>query len=414
MATIEQNYDLLIAIDEGFNSGKIVVNGITFKIPTEMFMVDENLEFIADRKSREYIGCTIQNTKYIVGANARTLLNDSAYKKENVAALTERLDMDFLTSIKGERFLVTCIGLALIKYDEYTKVKNVNPKFDANAVINENSQWNIYLIIGYPHEEYMDIFKQVKPRIVGRKQIEIELKNKTYTMDFTINDTNVMTYSQAIAAYVGYATNDKGEWKTDEKGKASVAPLPCLVIDGGQKTVGIYMVTTDYNILHAESNQDFAMNNVYEAMVDDIKEAGRDDILVNNISEYINSGKDLNVEGEDGRVHTIDVREIYDKRRNEYCDKLIEYINKKFNKMLDISSIIVTGGTGVAYFERFKNYVEEFKTPKLAENTSLTKYEFLGKEIKPENAIAVGLYKVLSLEVPKYKKKLTGDKKQSK
>lgn len=411
MATIEQNYDLLIAIDEGFNSGKIVVNGISFKIPTEMFMIGEDFGFIADRKGRDYIGCKIQNTRYIVGSNARTLLNDSTYKKENAAALTERLDMDFLTSLKGERFLVTCIGLALIKYDEYTKEKNINPKFDANTVINENSQWNIYLIIGYPHEEYQDIFKQVKPRIVGRKQIEIEQKNKIYNMDFTIKDTNVMSYSQAIAAFMGCVTDDKGYWKKMEKGKSAFDHLPCLVIDGGQKTVGIYMVSETLSILHAESNQDYAMNNVYEAVVGDIKEAGRDDILVNNVSEYINSGKELNVEGEDGRVHTINVREIYERRRDEYCDKLIDHINEKFNKMLDISSIIVTGGTGAAYFDRFKEYIENYKAQKLAENTTLTKYEFLGKDIQPENAIAVGLYKVLSHEVTEYKKQLKEDKK---
>lgn len=414
MATIEQNYDLLISVDEGFNSGKIVVNGIVFNIPTEMFKVGDDPGFIGDRKGKNYIGATIQNTKYIVGSDARILLTDSVNKQDNMATLVERLTYDFLTSLKGERFLTTCIGLAIIKYSEYTKEKNISPKLEAKIMadennkwsinINENSQWNIWLIIGYPHEEENEIFKEILPRIVGRKQIEIEQRNKTYSLDFTIKETNVMSYSQAKAAFMGCVTDDTGKWKKMPKGESVLDHLPCLVIDGGQKTVGIYLISETLQILHAESNTSYAMNNVYEAVIEDIKAAGRDDILVNNLSEYLNNGKRLNVIGENGKAQTINVNELFNKRKDEYCDKLITHINEKFRDMLDLSSILISGGTGAAYFDRFKEYVTEYKTEDLAQNTSITKYDFMGQEITPENAIAIGLYKVLSHEVENYKK----------
>ena len=295
MATYEQNYDLVIAVDEGFNSGKIVINGLIFEIPTEMLKTDGESKYIGDRKGKNYIGVKIQNTNYIVGSDARILLTDNKTKQENVATFAERESFDFLTSLKGERFLTTCIGIALIKYSEYCNEKNLTPKLDfSNAVtqegknarrltINEGSQWNIWLIVGYPHEYVEKITREMKPRIAGRKQLEIENNNKTYELDFLIKATNIMSYSQAQAAFMGCATDDQGNWLKAQKGDSPFSHLPCLVYDGGQKTAGIYEIDETKQIRHQESNTDFAMNNIYAAVVEEIKAQGRDDIYINNI-----------------------------------------------------------------------------------------------------------------------------------
>lgn len=94
-----------------------------------------------------------------------------------------------------------------------------------------------------------------------------------------------MTFSQALAAFMGLVTDDNGKIDYDSE---YFKHLPTLVIDGGQKTVGIYVITATLQIELAESNTIFAMNNVYEKVVQTIKDdCGRNDIEIYNIAEIL-------------------------------------------------------------------------------------------------------------------------------
>lgn len=76
------------------------------------------------------------------------------------------------------------------------------------------------------------------------------------------------------------------------------------------------------------------------------------------------------------------------------CDELIDYINTKYENLVDIRQILVTGGTGAAYYEHILEYVKGHRKH-LETNIILTDYDFLGKKINPIYAIVVGMYKVL-------------------
>lgn len=396
--TIERNYDLLIAVDEGYSGSKITINGIVFEIPEPIVEITGRDNFIANMRKAGYICTTyLPGEKHLVGEQARMLLKEPEYKEIQESKKSMMDSYHKFTTQDSEIHLMTCIAMALIKYANYTKKNKIKPELELDKVLDEKSPWNIYLILGYPNDVYDKVFRSVKPTVVGRHNFTVETEHDTYALNFAIKAKNVMTYSQAIAAYMGLITDDNGDIISKSE---YLKCLPMIVIDGGQKTVGIYKITANMQIEAAESNTDYAMNNVYERVVKEIhEEYGRRDIEIYNIEEIIhNDGGQLTYIDEKDVSQTIDIRPIVDKHRMNVCAELIEYLNKKFNKLQDINGIAVAGGTGVAYYESMTEYITTHR-PHLSDTLHLMSYEFMGRQLKPVFAVSAGLYKVLKRSI---------------
>ena len=73
------------------------------------------------------------------------------------------------------------------------------------------------------------------------------------------------------------------------------------------------------------------------------------------------------------------------------CKEMIDAFCERYDKLLKVKTVLVTGGTGTAYYPIIKELLKE----KAWINVVLTDYEFYGSKISPEFAIAVGMYKAV-------------------
>ena len=203
-----------------------------------------------------------------------------------------------------------------------------------------------------------------------------------------------MALSQAVCALLGAASDDEGY--EDENSKV-LEKLPVLVIDGGYKTVGLFKLTTIKMVDEAESNSDLAMGTVHKRVADRLQhEYGRTNIHQFSIPAIIDdphTNGEINYE-KDGNTATVNIANLLGEECDKVCDELIAYINQKYEGLLDIKQILITGGTGAAYYSRIMEYIQEHKSH-LVNNVILTNYKFLGAQIDPVFAIAVGMYKTL-------------------
>jgi len=177
------------------------------------------------------------------------------------------------------------------------------------------------------------------------------------------------------------------------------------VIDGGYKTVGLFMLTQAQKVSEAESNTEYAMGNVHKEVAKLLREDYGRDIEPYQIPYILNEeGGKINclVTEADGTqtVETVDVQEMVLASEEALCEKLIAYLNEKFDKLLDIKQIIITGGTGSAYYNHISNYMKE-KRKNLKDSVILTDYKFKGKAIDPVYAIALGMFKTLEDQLTK-------------
>lgn len=394
MGTLKQNYDLVISVDAGYDASKVTINGIIFDIPSDIVNITGKDEYIGNIRKENYIAVSYTpGLTHLVGEQARMLLSEEEYKLQQEPKKGILSSYEKFTTKESDIHLMTSIGMALVKYSEYTKKEKIKPEFNCTDVINADSLWKIFVIVGYPYDGYTDIFKSVKQSIVKRHQFVIETEKETYNLDFDIPSKHVMAYPQATAAYMGLISDDNGEIVDESE---YLENLPSLLIDGGQKTMGEFKITKNFQIEAGESNKEYAMNNIYEKVVEKIKaDYKRNDIETYNISEILkNEDGKITYIGDDDVSEILDVTKIVEEKREEICAAYIEHLNNKFNKLLDIKQIAIAGGTGAAFYEDIKTYVEKNR-PHLKGKVKLANYRFLGKPINPVHAVTVGLYKIL-------------------
>ena len=119
---------------------------------------------------------------------------------------------------------------------------------------------------------------------------------------------------------------------------------PILVIDAGYKTVGIFKLSQIDSVEEAESNPDFAMAKVDQRVAEIMAERGRPDIKSYNIQEFYDNNEEV-VVIENGETKYITINSERDEVAAEFCGAMIDYLRKKYNNLLPIKQILVTGGT---------------------------------------------------------------------
>jgi len=381
-----------IAVDPGYSSIKVVIEGIIITIPSEVIENTGNEDkFLAEKKDG-FASITDFGKNYLVGNYARKLLleeNRQAAQDVNQSVLE---DFDRFGTQYFEVSMKAAIGIALIRYCEFSQKKNLNPK----VRVEDLSECNIYLSIAVPHAVYELKNKGpiglMRNRLYTNHEYKLELAEKTYNLKYTIRNDCAYTFqSQVIAALLGTLADEYDEeMDIIQQGDSD---KPILVIDGGYRTVGIFKLSQIDTVEEAESNKDFAMALVDEKVAEIMHERGRNDIKCYNIQEYYDNNEEITVL-DDGETHTITINKDREEISAEFCGMLIDYLREKYNNLLPIKQILITGGTGAAYYGTFVHYINTHPdTAHLKGKVKLAAYKFYGQQAEPMHTIVCGLYK---------------------
>jgi len=370
---------LVIAIDPGFDSMKVIANGIHFKFPFNAVETDE-------RKMSDYGGLRgfirykdSSGATWRVGQYARSLMY------ENKGSQPDDPLRGFYTE---ERFISAEATVGILSA--------IAKAIDLTGLYNEQHDLDIRLIVALPHAVRDKYASTIVGMVAGEQKYYMTFDDgEERQFRFTINENNVKTVSQTIAAILGETSDDNGFINAEKYVYLSNGPT--LVIDGGYYTVGLVPVSRGGSVddSRAESDTNHAMKNVNLAIAKEIVEA-RPDIKHYTV-EYLLSQGEGNIRYMDkdtGKVVNIDLGAIREKKQQAVCLNFIRYLNKKYDNLIDFRYILVTGGTGACFFPQLLSY---YKSTGLMddEHMLLTTPVINGKQLPIEFSIAAGAYKGL-------------------
>lgn len=369
---------LLVAIDPGFDSIKVVVNGQNFKFPFNAVETDERkMSDYGERKGfilyKDRAGAT-----WRVGQYARGFIFDNKIQDEDGSDLSGFYTEDRFVS---DEFIVgirSALAMAINKSGNYDL----------------QDQLDIRVIVALPHAIRTKYASTIIGLVAGEHDYFVTFDSEEErTYHFTIQDGNVFTASQTIAAILGETSDDDGY--INEEKFFYLSDGPTLVIDGGYYTVGLVPVSRGGSVddAKAESDIQFAMKNVNVAAARAIQEK-RPDIKHYMIEYLMEQNNGLIRYLENGKVETIDLCAIRATKMRETCDAFIKYLDAKYNSLLDFRYVLVTGGTGACYFEQLLRHYTEIGLMD-DKHMLLTKPSVGGNEMSIEFAIAAGAYKGL-------------------
>lgn len=367
---------LYVALDPGFDSIKVVANGKAFKFPFAAEETDERK--ITDYGIRDdfILYRDASGSTYRVGQYARELLFDN----KDSAALDERMK-EFYSEKRfiSSEFLVglrTAIALAI-----------------ANNGMTEDRALDIHLMVTLPHAIRQKYAASIIGNAAGEHHFSIRQgAGPENVYHFNIREDHIHTVSQTIAAILGETSDEQGN--IDQEKFFYLSNGPTLVIDGGYYTTGLVVVSRGGSVDDTKTESDtlHAMRNVNEALADALQDKRPD--LKHFVVEYLlqSGGKIKYLE--DGTAKTIDLYALRAEKAAMVCDSLIQHLNQKYNNLLDINYVLVTGGTGAVFFDQLKSFYVDSGVLE-ADHFLLANAELEGVSHSIEFAVAAGAYKGL-------------------
>ena len=386
MANTSKAKELIISLDPGFDSMKVIVNGLAFKFPfnilpityeqtRDLFQVNDDYFVIKD---------LITNKLFLVGQYAREKIYTDSSKDESFIQYMNKFYSD-------KRFvdplfiyvLRTAINLSISKFLE------VEQDYDLDDIKN----MNITIGIALPHT-LRDVYGPTMKEILAgthKSEMTIGMMDNVH-FEYTIQKDNIIVFSQTLSAIICETTDDDGNMDYEKYEKLSQNG-PTLILDAGYYTVGIMTVSKGVvNNETAESNTSFAMKNVNEktaAQLPDVK-----DYMIEHLCN-VNNGKMKTFNVETKKAEVFDVPSIRSQQLSEVCNALIDHIDEKFNYLQAVNHVLITGGTGSSYYDQIKKCYATDRELFNEEDIMLVNSTLFNHEKPAEYGIAVGCYKGL-------------------
>jgi hypothetical protein len=369
---------LFVSIDPGFDNMKVIANGQHYKFPFNAVETDERKMSDYGRRDGFILYKDESGTTWRVGQYARGLIFDNKEQQEQAEKMRGFYTEERFTSNEFMVGLRTALAMAINKAGLY----------DCQASL------DIRLIVALPHSCRAKFSSTIVGAAAGEHSFFMRFddsQEKAYR--FTIQESNVYTISQTIAAILGETSDDNGN--INEEKFFYLSNGPTLVIDGGYYTVGLVPVSRGGSVddARAESDTGHAMKMVNVAVEQEIANQ-RPDIKHYSI-EYLLTQDDGRVRYlENGKARTIDLATIRSEKIQEVCAHFAGYLDKKYNNLLDFKYVLVTGGTGACFYQQLLAYYKEAGIMD-EEHMMLTSPVINDKPLPIEFSIAAGAYKGL-------------------
>jgi hypothetical protein len=369
---------LLLAIDPGFDNVKVIANGEHFKFPFNAVETDERKMSDYGRRDGFILYKDESGATWRVGQYARGLIFDNKEQQEQAEKMRGFYTEERFISSEFTVGLRAALAMAINKTGMY----------------DDQEDLDIRLIVALPHGCRAKFASTIVGVVAGEHSYYMRFDNgPEQAYHFTIQESGVFTISQTIAAILGETSDDDGNIDDDKFFYLSNGPT--LVIDGGYYTVGLVPVSRGGSVddARAESDTEHAMKMVNVAVEKAIA-SQRPDIKHYSI-EYLLSQNDGIVRYlEDGKAHTINLAALRKAKIENVCDDFIDYLNKKYNNLLDFRYVLVTGGTGACFFPQLLDHYKEMGIMD-DEHMLLTSPNVYDNPLPIEFSIAAGAYKGL-------------------
>ena len=371
---------LYLSVDCGFDKFKCCIGDYCLAFSSKMIDVTNSINSLSvadgDNTYIEYKGST-----YMFGDSIDQIIA----MKSNLQIYAEDLDgYRNINRFKDRTFhisLLAAIGYSIVAYDTIYKPEK---DIDKNIYRNLNKmQYNIGIALPY---NSMGEWAQIKEFLKQRHQFKVRCGSKSCTFDFDLDlsNANFLCNAQVITAFLFQGASSDGNLTIDK------AALPCIMMDAGYKTVGLFELAKNLSInpYTALSDTSHAMYNIDKLVADEVRKEGREDFSYLQVQYHARGEGSPTVRK---NKNVINVKEIYEKVLAEEAIKLCKLLEEKYS-LDDVENMFVTGGTGIAYYNHIKKY--------MAEHHGLTKVVLTnraddGSEISPMFAIVIGLHKQL-------------------
>lgn len=202
----------------------------------------------------------------------------------------------------------------------------------------------------------------LKGVLKGKHKFEIKIGTGSWCkFEFELSEENINIMPQPLGSIVSLTVDSRGR-QIPEREKYLNNNVNMLIDDAGFGTDDFFNIRNGRNIKGEGTKDEFGMKRVMQETTNEIYKRYGVEIPVHAIQKYLQKGTFYKFIPEDMAQDEISFADILDEMSRKVCMESIEYMKSTFNYLQDYQYLVVTGGTGAAWFDIIKNYFANMKT----------------------------------------------------
>lgn len=328
-------------IDIGYSAIKLqspynysVIPSLVYKVSKDNALLIED----TDIRYKDEAG----NVWYAGSLAKRALRKDNTTIKQTTLLTRQRM--------QSEEFLVQ-IRIAMF----VSKLKELTP-----TAYNVDER-PLKIQTGLP-AEFMSDSNALKSRFIGTHKFSIKIGNRQwFDVLMNVGNNDISVCKQPFGTLMNCCVNDQGVMFDEDFLRKTI-----LILDSGFHTTDTFCFIQGADEGDALTWENLAMQEVYQRTCADIAKNtnNKADISVFVLEKSLG----------DGYVYYGPKKEKYEfvhdfeENLREVCQDLIKQLMTTYNNMLDIDTIVLTGGTGAAWHTFFKEYFKDLNTEVIIAN----------------------------------------------
>lgn len=357
-----------IALDIGYSAVKLISPNMTARFPSYAKRVD-NLSFVGEISEKAIMYKDLEyNEMWIVGEVAQNIMsaNETA---DSEASLYNR------EWFRSPMFKVLAdVGYGVAMQSIQLKDRNNNP-----YILKPDQDEKIIVQTGLP-EKYMSNESDMKEVLSGKRHFAIKIGSgewQEYNIDIDIS--NIFVISQPKGSLFSICIDKNGKFHADAKKYLSSS---VIVFDAGFGTLDIFPIKSGV-VGNGETDSNLGMKRILQITSTEIKSQFNIDVSVPAMQKYLETGKVRYKSMKKGQFISKEHEfgDILTKASSDVCNEAIEKLANTLD-LIDYNYLIVTGGTGAAWFNQIKETFKDFETLKIIQGNQNDDLPFVYSNVR--------------------------------
>ena len=215
----------------------------------------------------------------------------------------------------------------------------------------------ILLQTGLPPKYIKSDAELLKEALSGSYDFSLKFGNSEY-MDyrFDLQQSNISIIQQPMGTFWSIITSESGDLVPDAK---QYMAKNMLIVDIGFRTLDIFPIYGG-TLQEQQTFDNLGMCEILKRTVDAIYKKYKIDLSVPIMQQYLEKGLVKKVDRRQNKLTTYPFDDILQKASMEVCMEAISTIKQLYNYLEEINYLVITGGTGAAWYDYFVKEFEGF------------------------------------------------------
>lgn len=202
----------------------------------------------------------------------------------------------------------------------------------------------------------------IKEALSGRHQFELRVgKTAWRTFDFTLDATSIRVMPQPMGSLLSVALDNECRQTPDG---AAYLSSNLLILDGGFGTVDVINVKRR-EIISSESFDDVGMKAVFAEAAKEINRTYGAEVQVHTIQKCLQTGYVQTFNRKTMSTKQEPITQMIANGNRKVCNTLLDRLKTMYNNLIDYDCLIVTGGTGAAWFDIIRDHFKDMHSLKV-------------------------------------------------